>query len=139
MLIEGIITFIILWFLSMIIHEFGHKIGAAIQGVDSYIKIWFFGPIPSMKCIPKGVLKDKITFYIWGGLFSAYMMLIPTIIGLLFEINWLFIPSIIIATIQFVYAIYEAIFIERLDIKTYMIWHYVLYLAVGLITLWLVI
>lgn len=127
-----ILELIVLYIISMFVHEFGHMFGAAIQNIKSRIEYRPFGIIPSFVVYPLTTLKNKNTFYFMGGflvfLLFGLLALLPNTIGMRWALGTL-------AIMHVLYAIYEAGLIEKISHTSYMIGHYLLYgivMAVGI-------
>jgi len=128
-MIDYILAFIILWIISFMVHEFGHVFGAMLSGGKADIKIWNYKGIPSMMTVPYGTI-NKFLFDIFGGLLPAIMF---TVLALISGYSTLRYSFVTIAFIQYAYAIYETLLINKLPRDEYMKYHYVLYLVVGVI------
>ena len=133
----NIIVFILfaplIWFFGWYLHELFHKLAAKVQGVDSYIQIWYNHGIPSMRCIPKQTLPHPGLFDIAGGLGAGLSLLLLSYLGYSY---WpLFIPFFVVGSINFIYGFYEVTFLRRWSINKYMKYHYLLYLIVGIMSL----
>jgi len=132
--------FFALWVLAAIGHECFHGLACLIQGCDFKIKIWFHElrkgiKIPSMMCIPEGILKDTDLFYYLGGVGLGCTF---TLLSLPFYFIYmpLFITLFLIGMTHFFYGIYEGLFIRKLELKEYMLYHYILYgivLGIGML------
>jgi hypothetical protein len=130
-MINLIIIFIILYIISMFVHEFGHMLGAAVQGVKSRIEYSPFRKyIPSFKTYPLTTIHDDKLFDIMGGIFTFLMfgvLAISVDAPMKSDIRF---SIITLATLHFCYGIYEMFLLRKLSYKKYMIWHYILYATV---------
>ena len=122
-------SFILLWIVSMVIHEIGHVLGAKLTGGNARIEFWNWYDIPSMRVTPFGNYDDEV-FKIAGGAFAFFVYIIPIVIPNL--PIYLYYPLFTIAIIQGIYGIYEWNFLGKIKMDNYMKWHYVLYFVVWL-------
>ena len=135
-MIEIIPIFIILWIVSIIIHELSHYIQGTMQGCKCRIKVWFWHGIPSAKCeIIEGKLIKEELFYLAGGLYTSIIYFITCIILLLSNVsNFIVFPFFSIATMHLFYSIYETSYYKN-DLGNYMKYHYCAYLIGFIISL----
>jgi hypothetical protein len=123
-----IVTFICLWIIGFVLHEFGHILGARLTGGNGRIKFWMYKGIPSLKVIFSGDY-HRPTALISGGLTTGIVYLISAILT---DNPYLLYPLLTIGFINALYSLYELVFIDEISINKYMIGHYVLYIVVGL-------
>lgn len=135
-LLIAIPLFFILFFIAAPIHELFHYLDAWRRGGNPRIEIWFWNGIPSMRCIYSGKTTMLTDFIGGGGTFIVYLIFG----GISYYIYYpLFIAFICNAFAQIFYAFYETIFLHRLDVNTYMRYHYYSYIAGALFGLVLLI
>lgn len=134
MLAEAIILFLLLWIPAIAIsHEACHALECKLQGGNPKIHVWWYTvykliKIPSMLCTcSKLTCKQK--FFFAGGLYNSAILLALT--GLFYFIYLpLSVVLFIYAVIQFLYGIYEGLYISKLTIDEYMKYKNVVY-AIG--------
>ena len=132
MLFEIALWFIPVWIFAFIMHEIGHSIEAKAQGCHSYIYYTKFHGIPSLHIGWNGQLTDKWRFDIAGGLISCFFCYMFVLLFNLVNYQPLVICFSILGTINLVYALYEALYINSWSYEKYMIRHYFLYGIVGI-------
>jgi hypothetical protein len=122
----------------MIIHEYGHMLGAYLQGVNSRIVSWKFCGLPSLKTYPDSAILNNTLFYISGGLFAGLILLIMFVCTIPSGFNSILFPLSTLGVMHIIYSIYETYYIEKLSTKIYMIGHYILYgiVILSCILLW---
>ena len=111
------------------LHEYGHLLGAYLSGGSGYIKMWRHNYIPSMMTVPTGHINNTL-FRIMGGITTAGIF---GFLGLVSSSIYLSYPLMCVGSINFIYAFYETLLIDKLPLDKYMKWHYVLYLIVGIV------
>jgi len=137
--------FFLLWILGAIGHELFHGLACYLQGSKFKIGFWwhelktfkwkdtngdenqFILKLPSMACYPQGTLKDYDMFYYLGGIGigSVYVL---TSMMFYFVYMPLFITLFLVGIAHFFYGIYEGLFIRKVELGIYMVYHYLIYL-----------
>lgn len=122
--------FILLWIVSMIIHEVGHVIGAKLTGGDAHIEFWSWYDIPSLHTVVTKECDDDF-FKFSGGMFAFFVYMLASFLTVWNP--YLFYSFFTIGGIQGFYSIYELLLLGKVKMNTYMKWHYVLYLVLWII------
>jgi len=133
--------FWVVWIIGAVGHELFHGLACYLQGAKFKISIWFHEitigkrkfKIPSMQCSPEGDMKNNDLFYYLGGVGLGGFFILLSVLVFFFS-QPLFIVLFLIGCAHFFYGLYEGMFIGKLDLETYMIWHYLVYvigIAIG--------
>jgi len=125
-ILYSIILFIVLWAPVWYLHELMHKAEAIRQGGDGYIQVWYHNRIPSMRFILTKPIYNKGLLNLSGGLYAGLILCALSI--LLHNISWLSASLFLLGTINLTYSIYEWQFLDRISIRQYMKWHWIVYL-----------
>jgi len=142
-----IVLFFLIWVLGAVGHELFHGLACFLQGSKYKIKIWlnelktfkwkdtngdeneFTLKIPSMMCIPTGILTNYKLFDFLGGIGIGSTFILASLV-FYFVYMPLFITLFLVGVANFFYGLYEGVFIRKVGFKEYMIFHYILYLIV---------
>jgi len=122
-LIKNIIIFIFLWFtMCGLWHEIMHILECIRQGsTDAYTWIEFI-PLPSMKCTCSDVYSSKLV-KLAGGLYTSILCFLLVFVFKGF-ISWTFLT---LGFVQFIYGIFETIYLHNIPPKTYRNGRYAIY------------
>jgi len=129
-MILEITLFVIHFFLSMIVHEIGHKMTAEhYTDKPAKIELWWHGKIPSLRTTYAGTLteQERRIFLVAGGLFSGTILMIPTALTILANSTYT-ISIFPIMLMQYCYGLYELAYRDELLLKTYMFFKNVVYI-----------
>lgn len=123
-----ILIFILLYGISMLVHEFGHMIGITIQGSKARMEMWNWKGLPSLHVTPLTSIKnDKLVDYMGGGFAGIIYLLLFTLLLLDGASSAFLFSYLTLGIMHLIYGIYEGLLLRRLSVKRYMIGHYLLY------------
>lgn len=135
-----ILTFLVIWILGFLGHEYCHLIEARRHGKDGWIEIGSYKGIPTFSVYFYGEVPDSV--YYAGGIYSGIIYLLMSLIGMIFIYTWgfPFVSSLFtVGIVNIFYGMYEGKYINELDTDEYMKYHYILYaicIVACLIIMW---
>ena len=130
-----IISFIIIWCIGFYLHEHCHGLGCLIQDSPYTVEFKWYNKKPSLYMWCDCRVKHHWIVDYMGGMLCGLILLLLSVAFQRLEVYCISAPLFIVGLVNFVYGIYEGIFIRKLEYDRYMLYHYYLYVIVGLIAL----
>ena len=135
-----LVSFLVIWTLGFLLHEWCHLFEARRHGMDGWISIGRYMGIPTFSVYFYGETPTSV--YYAGGVYSGLIYLLISLIGIPFLYTWGFpiVASLFtVGIVNLFYGIYEGMFIEKLNTDSYIKYHYILYgicILACLIVMW---
>ena len=108
-----------------------HLLEAKRQGGNGSIKFRWYNGIPGYIIYIRNVKNIRLVDFA-GGIYSSIILITLALIFRLISFP-IYFSLMLVGVVNFFYGIYEGIFIRKMDAKSYMKFHYLIYLMVTII------
>lgn len=126
-MIPLLISILVFFLLSFLLHEFSHLMAGFFQGAtEGHIRVYQYKGIPSFYAYCNKVT-NKNQYNLAGGLYSGLIFILMGCMALLEHAPTFYIPLLSFGVLQCVYGVYEWKYLPVLSKARYMKYHYWLY------------